>query len=155
MNPLHLFIGLVVLTIMHELGHVIIALFLRLRIASVGIAAYPYPHPFVKVAHTDERWKRYLFFYAGAGMTLLLFILAFFTGILDYRMIYFAFAIELIIEFNPFYSDFLLVNAKSHHDYYVLNTSFKGNKKYLLFFWIILIIILLHPKGLQMWLNIG
>ncbi|WP_424001503.1 hypothetical protein [Maribacter sp. IgM3_T14_3] len=140
---------------MHELGHVLSALFLKLKISSVGIAAYPYPHPYVKVAYSDVSWKRYLFFYSGAGMTLLLFILAIFIGIFEYKMIYFAFAIELIIEFNPFYSDFLLVNAKSQRDYYVLNTSFEGSKKYLLFFWIVLIIILLHPKGLQTWLNIG
>ncbi len=154
LNPLHLLIGLVILALTHELGHVISAKFLKLRIFSVGIAKSPYPHPFVKVEHSNVLWKRYLFFYSGAGMTLVLFLISYFVGILDYRMIYFAFAVEFIIEFNPFYSDFILVNAKTQRDYYVFNTSFEGGKKYLLLFWIILIVVLLHPKGLQMWLNL-
>ncbi len=148
MNILCLIAGLFTLTLFHELGHVVSAFLLRLRIYNVGIAMFPYPHPYVKVEHTDKRTHRYIFYYAGIGMTVLLLIVSYLTGLLSYKMIYYAFAIELIIELNPFHSDIFLVHAEAE-DYGKFNFSLSGNRKYYFFFWLALIYLFFNPLAFQ------
>ncbi|WP_452602424.1 hypothetical protein [Pontimicrobium sp. MEBiC06410] len=152
MSILYLFAGLLTLTVLHELGHVISALFLKLRIFSVGITMLPYPHPYVKVENTENKLHRYIFFYSGIAMTVTLLLICLFNGFLSYKMLYYAFAIELIIELNPFYSDIFLVNVDSN-DYGKFNFSVKGKRKLYFIFWVVLIFLFFSPFGFQRFLT--
>ena len=155
---------------LHELSHIFIAKICRIKIRNIGFNWKPLPHVYVSVFDNGlSLIKRVLFMLSGNVTTITLFVL-FVLNFDIHIAIYYAFAFQLIIEMNPFYSDysllftFLKVSSK-------LKKAFTINKKYPsredvnfvykqenlnhlyskewyvhLFIWMIIIVFLLSPK---------
>lgn len=138
---LFLISGLImVLTGIHELGHIVAARQLGMRIFKIGAALSPIPHVFVAAQHPKEFWKKFIYLMAGSAITITLFSIAMATGLAKaYPWIYIAFAFQLIIEANPFYSDFTIITGK-HRDAYIFSSVW-----YIHFvLWMSLILLLIH-----------
>lgn len=104
----HICLGVIILMILHELGHVITAKLLGLKVYAVGIQWKPYPHFFVAAEWPKKQSKRLIYLFSGTFITLLLFISCYSVGWFGKQYIYYAFVAQLIIESNPFYSDFTI-----------------------------------------------
>lgn len=169
---------ILVLLFFHELSHILAAKVLNLKIEKVGFALRPLPHPFVSITSVEERYKKVIFLAAGAFSTFLFFILSYFIGIINISVVYYALSFQLIIETNPFYSDFITMfntedqNNMNYKHYYsgskvnaeqarkeyiqqVKQQNSNTNRYYTLqwyvhfFMWLFLIHILLSPKMLK------
>ncbi|SHJ38987.1 hypothetical protein SAMN02745146_3003 [Hymenobacter daecheongensis DSM 21074] len=115
---------MVVLLCIHESGHLGAAKLLGLRVTHVGFLAKPIPHPYVAIRWSPVRWKVLVFFFAGVGLTLLQFgLLLLTTHFFHQPFIYFGFCVQLVLETNPFYSDFTLAKqfvggkGRTSHEY--------------------------------------
>lgn len=155
---------------LHELSHIFIAKVCRIKIRNIGFNWNPLPHVYVSVFDNGlSLIKRVFFMLSGNITTIILFVL-FVLNVDILKAIYYAFAFQIIIEMNPFYSDysllftFLKVSSK-------LKKVFTKNKKYPtiedvnviykqenlnhlyskewyahLFIWMIIIVLLLSPQ---------
>ena len=93
----------------HELGHIAVAKLLNLQLQKVGFRHFPFPHVFVEVAWPRRKSDRVLFLMSGFLTILSLVALARIAGI-DYTPLWIAFGIQLMIETNPIYSDFVIMS---------------------------------------------
>ena len=94
---------------LHELGHIIAAKLMKLEIEKVGFTWKPVPHPYVSVLNVKSDKQRILFLIAGPIITLSIFILLFAFGQLSREVVYAAIVFQLILDTNPFYSDFVFM----------------------------------------------
>ena len=103
-----LIVGLimVLLTALHEGSHILAAKLCNLRIHEVGFRMRPLPHPYVMVRWSNNRWHRRIFLYAGFASTFLLFLISWSFGFMGWSILMIAFGFQMLIETNPFYSDF-------------------------------------------------
>ena len=99
---------LLLLMILHETGHVIFAKTTCLSIHQVGFQLKPYPHFFVAVEWPKSQIKSLFYLFSGTFVTIILFIIAYIYHWFGTQYLYYAFVIQLIIETNPFYSDFTI-----------------------------------------------
>lgn len=107
----------IILTSLHELGHVAVAKWYGLALQKVGFTLVPTPHVFVEVDMPKRDQEKYLFLLAGTLTTLLFCGLAYFLGWFQYLFIAFAFAFQIIVETNPFYSDFTIITGLERDEY--------------------------------------
>lgn len=125
------------LLLLHELGHIISAKIMGLSIKKIGVSSKPYPHVFVAVQWAKERIKRYIYLFSGTAVTLTLFLISFSFHFFDVRSLMYAFIIQLIIETNPFYSDFTIaivtrkintlgINTKNYYQEIYKNHAFSS-----------------------------
>lgn len=100
---------LAVFITLHELGHIAAAKALNLYLQKVGFSMTPFPHVFVNVAWPKKKKERTLYLMSGfiTIVTLLLLILLF---DITSTPLLIAFGIQLVIETNPIYSDFVIIN---------------------------------------------
>lgn len=101
----------------HELGHVLAAYVLGLKVYGLRLGRRPVPHVFVAAAYTGNRRKRTIFYMAGPAMSWFLFAGLLLTPLRAAFLVY-AFVFTLIIESNPFFSDFTILltgNKMQHH----------------------------------------
>lgn len=101
------FIFIVILIILHEFSHYLSAKLLNLKINRIGFDLKPIPHCFIEIGEVLG-WKFYVFMYAGSFMTVVMFLLSLYNNFWNIKPICWAFIIQLIIETNPFYSDFVI-----------------------------------------------
>lgn len=101
-------LAIILLIILHELGHIIAAAILKLKIKMIGFSIQPIPHIYVSVNNTTSFIRKILYLFSGSSTTILIFIIFLTHGFFGYTYLYWAFVIQLIIEFNPFYSDFTI-----------------------------------------------
>lgn len=154
-TPISLLIAattVVALMFLHELAHYLSARVMDLRVIGYGIKTdAKVPHPYVEVGWTNDRWKRTVYLMAGVATTVSLFALLFSTtGFWLVPGIYLGFAIQLILETNPLYSDFIILRKMAK------GGGRKGNNDelftlpwYLHFMvWSGLVIVLLSPRFL-------
>lgn len=132
-------ITILVLTVLHELGHVAAAKALNLRIFKVGALLRPFPHLFVAVGYPKVFWKKFIYLMAGSAVTLSLLLICFLSGqLVLLKWLSLAFAYQIIMETNPFYSDFTIITGIPTDDY--LFTK----KWYIHFFaWMCIIIVII------------
>ncbi len=116
-------LGVIVLMILHELGHVISAKLLGLQVYQVGIQWRPYPHFFVAAEWPKAQYKRLIYLFSGTFITVMLLAATYLLGWLDKQYVYYAFVIQLVIESNPFYSDFTIAAVTSNEFDYTTNTK--------------------------------
>ncbi len=105
---LQVILFLIVLTIFHEIGHLISAKILKLPINKIGFQLEPYPSVFVSVDWPNIKIKKDIYLYSGTFITLCLFITSWVFNFFDNKFLYIAFSLKLITESNPFYSDFTI-----------------------------------------------
>ncbi|WP_196890114.1 hypothetical protein [Aureivirga sp. CE67] len=111
MEVLYTILCLFSLIIIHELGHVISALILNLKITKIGFQWIPYPHAYVKIKWPESKTKALIYLLAGSFMTIVLLAISLINNFFGLEALALAFFIQLIIEFNPFYSDFTIIRA--------------------------------------------
>lgn len=103
---------IIILIILHELGHIISAKALKLKIQKIGFQIMPYPSFFVAIKWPTKEIEKYIYLFSGTFITVSLFVIAYIYNFLNNKYLFFAFIIQLINESNPFYSDFVI--AISH-----------------------------------------
>ncbi len=147
---------LFLLLFFHELGHVISAKILGLKIKKVSFLLKPYPHFFVAVSWPNNNKEKFIYLFSGVFFTFTLFFISFYNNFFNSKALYIAFLIQIIIESNPFYSDYTIAilsndkKIKYGKNYGVnYNEQFSkyqfSNKWYFHFFmWAFLIILLIN-----------
>lgn len=109
-----MFAFILLLLCFHELAHIISAKFLNLKIYHIGFNLKPLPHFFVGVENTNIAYKKNIYLFSGFFCTIVLFVISISNGFWRIEQLYWAFLIQLAIETNPFYSDFVIyiINKK-------------------------------------------
>jgi hypothetical protein len=100
---------LVAFLTIHELGHIFVAKLLNLYLVKVGFTKFPFPHVFVEVTWPRNKKDRTFFLLSGFFVIILLLSITLLLGI-DYKPLLIAFGIQIIIETNPVYSDFVILS---------------------------------------------
>ena len=95
-----------VLTLIHELGHAGGAALGGVSIQNVGQALLPVPHFYVQVEPFPTATHRYFFFLSGPLLVILVMVGWWAGGILFVPSVYLAGATRLLLDGNPFFSDF-------------------------------------------------
>ena len=98
----------IILLFLHELGHVISAKILGLKIKNISFLFKPYPHFFVAVSWPNNNKERMIYLFSGVFITLSLFAISICFNFFNLKALYIAFIIQIIIESNPFYSDYTI-----------------------------------------------
>lgn len=106
-NAAFVIILIIILIILHEVAHYLSAKLMHLKIHRAGFKLVPLPHCFVEIEEV-KGWKLYAFLYAGFSMTLTLFLIALYYNFWSVKQVCWAFLIQIIIETNPFFSDFVI-----------------------------------------------
>lgn len=102
----YILIYVLILLMLHECGHIIAAKAMELNIEKVGFSFLPVPRLYVSIIDNNIPLKKKLLYLLGGNfMTLLLFV-SYLISPLKELNIYNAFAFQLIVETNPFYSDY-------------------------------------------------
>lgn len=101
--------------LLHELGHILAAKVVGLNVNKVGFQSKPYPHFYVAAQWPRNRRERYIYLLSGMAVTLIFFATCLFFDMFYWDSLYIAFAIQISLETNPFYSDItiLLVTNQS------------------------------------------
>ena len=102
---------MIVLIILHELGHMMMAKLLGLHITKVGFQWAPYPHAFVSIVSSENIYKNSLYLLAGTFTTLCLLATSWTFNFWNHPSLLYAFAFQIILETNPFYSDFTIIQS--------------------------------------------
>ena len=105
--------------LLHELAHVITIKSLNLSIYNVGIKLKPIPHFFVEFMWSRKQKENNLILLSGTLCTLTLFGLSFIFNFFNNKILMNSFLFQLVIETNPFYSDFvsvIVLNKKLNYE---------------------------------------
>lgn len=114
----HIVIALAIFHVSHEIGHLLCAKLFKFRIIKISFALKPIPHTFVHVSINNSKvnnLKRKIYYLSGffVYMSLLVVFVASTNchswALLQYESIVYAFFIQFMIETNPFFSDFVLL----------------------------------------------
>lgn len=108
-NILWIALFLMLLLALHELGHILTAKALHLRISKIGFTLKPFPHVFVKIEWPRKKNQRTLFLMSGFLAILCLIVLVLLLGV-SFKPLLIALCLQIIIETNPIYSDFVIIN---------------------------------------------
>lgn len=154
-TPLSILIAaatVVVLMFLHELAHYVSARAMQLRVIGYGIKTDArVPHPYVEVGWTPDPRKRTAYLMAGVATTVTLFVLLGLTsGFWLIQGLYLGFAVQLILETNPMFSDFIILRGMAGGGGpSVRNDQMFTPSWYLHFLlWAGLVILLLSPRFL-------
>lgn len=114
--------------ILHETGHVVAAKIIGLKVYQVGFQWHPYPHLFVAATWPRTEVERLVYLFSGPLVTASIFFIMLFYDFFGFKHIYHAFAIQLIIESNPFYSDFTIAAITKSRQEDIKSTSIHSSK---------------------------
>ncbi len=103
----------VMLIALHELGHVASAKLLRIPIRKMGVTLFPVPHFFVSIKWPKARRDRLIYLFAGFAVYCCILFVCWCNHFFDSRALIIALGIQLIIETNPIYSDFVIAQLIS------------------------------------------
>lgn len=95
-----------VLTLVHELGHVGGAALGGVSIRNVGQALFPVPHVYVRAEAFPTATRKHLFFLSGPLLILVVLAAGWVGGVLFVPSVYLAGAARVLLDGNPFFSDF-------------------------------------------------
>jgi hypothetical protein len=125
---------------LHELGHIFSAVLLKLKIDKVGFTFKPYPHPYVAVSEVKNNLEYYVFLFSGISVTVTIFLICWWLNLLHFKALYYALAYELVIETNPFHSDFTIA--------FGMKEKFTLKWYFLFFAWMAIITVMFAPQFL-------
>lgn len=109
------FIG--VLLLLHEMGHVISAKIMNIPIERVGFNLKPIPNFNVSIKWPREKRKGFYFLFSGTLSTITIAFILLFCDFFNLESLFYAILIQLIIETNPIYSDFVIAFVYSKFNY--------------------------------------
>lgn len=137
---------IIILMIVHELGHIGTAILLRIPIKKIGVTMKPYPSLYVAVYDNRiQPYKRNLFLISGNIITVICFVAYLLIGYYHPEITY-AFIIQIINDLNPFHSDYQvmlfgiickkdILNAHDNSDDAI--KAIYNDKYYLSIYWIV------------------
>jgi len=99
----------IILMAFHELAHILMAKAVNMKIDKIGFTMKPLPHVYVSAINEKaSHRKNALFLMSGNAMTWMLFVVLMISGrwFEVCYPVYIAFAVQLIFEMNPFFSDY-------------------------------------------------
>ena len=99
---------LVLLTVMHELGHVVCARLLGKRVSDCGVSLRPVPHFFVTIEGDLRRGAKCVYLLSGVSVVVLLSVVFILLSAECYT-VRVAVILQLLLDTNPLYSDVALV----------------------------------------------
>ncbi len=120
---IHIIIALTIFHVFHEIGHILCAKLLKFKIKKIGFALKPIPHTFVHVYSNNSKvnnLKRKVYYLSGFFVYISLLVLFVASSkyqswvLLQYKSIVYAFFIQFMIETNPFFSDFVLLQLDNY-----------------------------------------
>lgn len=141
---LKIIIYFLILYSFHELGHIISARIMKLRINKIGFNFFPFPHIYVSVSDIISVTQKYVFLFAGTTFTLISAIIIILNHWIVIKEVYYALAIQVILELNPFYSDITIATN---------NPGYKFSAIWYVHFliWLLCIFLLLSSDGCKVW----
>lgn len=155
LNLLIIIFFIAMMLVFHESSHIISARMMGLKLYQIGFKFKPLPHFSVKAERPHAAYKKYIYQFSGFFCTLVLLTIASLNHFWENKQLYWAFVIQLIIETNPFYSDFVISIIDKKNSKYkkpmnhgvILKTYFFSPLWYLHFIiWTIFIILLFNLK---------
>lgn len=115
----YIFLIVLGLYLLHELIHMLTASIIGLEINGVGATTRPYPHLYVSIVWPKSQIKKYIYLFCSPIVTAILFAVHISFDIPNSHLFTYAFIIQIIMETNPFYSDFTIAlftrNVKWQH----------------------------------------
>jgi hypothetical protein len=109
MSAILFFTCLLLLMLLHEAGHAIVALCLGYRVERLQFAPGSI-FPYLSVQETrQDQWCKNLFLAGGTLMTLLLFFLAASQSFWLQPWLFYALVLQIAMETNPFFSDWSMM----------------------------------------------
>lgn len=153
-TPLNLLIALgtiAVLMLLHETAHYVSARAMNLRVIDYGVKLRgAIPYPFVEIGWTADARKRLIYLMAGVATTACLFTLSLITSAAWLIPgIYLGFCGQLILETNPVFSDFIILQRMNAGKGKTGGDQLFTGRWYLHFtLWIMVIVLLLSPRFL-------
>jgi hypothetical protein len=152
-----IFVAISVLILFHELGHIITAKIMKLKILGYGFRLFPYPCFYVSVNNPDEKFKRMIFLFSGSSITLCSFVIAWSFDFFGFSFLYWAYFCQIAMEVNPFFSDFTVAYITNNEkncteielNYRKLHSNYRFSKVWFIHFiiWICLVLVLLYCKS--------
>lgn len=115
------------LIVLHELGHLLAARALHLRVNKVGVRLKPLPHFFVAVRWPKEVSRKAVYLFSGPFVTWCLFLLSWSFDFFGIQWLFYAFLIQIVVETNPFFSDFTIAQVTLRKD---LFTDYRNAPKF-------------------------
>jgi hypothetical protein len=99
---------LLFVVLLHESGHYIAAKLQGLIVDKFSFSLKPLPHFYVSIIdYKISMRERILFLLSGNFIILLIFVTFILSGI-NYKYLYYAFVYQIIVDTNPFYSDYVV-----------------------------------------------
>lgn len=135
---------------MHEFGHYVSAKIMGIEISKIGFSKYPVFHPYIEVINIPDNIVKYIFLYSGPCVTIILFSTSLLLNLLNYSPLYYAFILLMIVEYNPYHSDFTIsFNIEP-------NSGFKERSAFwycYFLLWVAFIFFCFAPNGLRQIVN--
>jgi membrane-associated protease RseP (regulator of RpoE activity) len=101
-------IFLLLIVLLHEVGHVISAKIQGLIVEKFSFSLKPVPRFYVTIIENKITMRqRLLFLLGGNFMVLFLFAIFLITGI-NNKILYYVFVYQIVLDTNPFYSDYVI-----------------------------------------------
>lgn len=101
----------IIVLFFHEMGHYISAKLMNLTVEKISFSMRPLPRFYVSVIDKGIPFtKRMLYYMSGNLVTILLFIILNFIEFKGIRLVRLVVAIQIIIETNPFFSDYSTIS---------------------------------------------
>lgn len=146
--------SVIVLTLLHEFGHYITAKIMKQTVYGYGVRLFPYPSIYVSIKFPSENYKKNIYLFSGFFFTICSFLIFFKFDFFNLDFLFWAYFIQLLIETNPFYSDFTIAyitNKYKSYDgrsYIKFHNLYMRSKFWYLHFvsWLAVIILLLNYK---------
>lgn len=116
---------MILVIVIHETGHIVTARILNLNIDKIGFSLKPFPRFYVSViTRKSTICQRIIFLISGNIATTLIFLL-FLLSNLSHPILYYLLAIQIVVETNPVYSDYVVaimsyLFRKKYDRYYYL-----------------------------------
>jgi len=100
---------LLIVVLMHEFGHFIVAKLQRLPVDKFGFSLKPLPHFYVSIIENNITMRQRILFLLGGNLMVLLLFTCFLLSGFDHRYIYYILVYQILIDTNPFYSDYVVI----------------------------------------------
>jgi hypothetical protein len=117
--------------LLHESGHYIFAKVQGLVVDKFGFSIKPLPHFFVSVIDRKISMKQRILFLLGGNIIILITFAMFILSGISFKYLYYAFVYQIILDTNPFYSDYVVaIMSYSYKKYFRKHYSDNGSKEY-------------------------
>jgi membrane-associated protease RseP (regulator of RpoE activity) len=102
-------IFLLIVVLVHEFGHFVSAKLQHLSVVKFCFTVKPLPHFYISIIENSITMRQRILFLLGGNLMILLLFAGFLLSGFDNRYIYYILVYQILIDTNPFYSDYVVV----------------------------------------------